>query len=154
MVMSVKISKQVEKEIINLLHMGYSSKSITDVMKKKYKLQITNGEIIVIAKKMGIHKIGNRDINSFKDKMENISYSLPTILENDTYKNKLKKNLVLILLCLIILFVSIYLLGGLKIFVIALSVFGVIVVSLIMIVYFKYVYKNKSIREKLFKKNK
>lgn len=154
MVISVKISKQQEKEIINLLHMGYSSKSIIDVMKKKYKLQLTSGEIVVIAKKMGIRKIGSKDANSLKDKMENISYSLPTILKNDTYKSKLKKNTILILLCLIVLFVCIYVLGGLKVFMISLSVFGVIVISLVLLVYFKFVYKNKSIREKLFKKNK
>lgn len=150
----MKIGKQQEKEVINLLHMGYSSKSIIAVMKRKYKLQLTNGEIIVIAKKMGIRKIGNKDANSLKDKMENISYSLPTILDNETYKTKLKKNLILILLCLIILFVCIYFLGGLKIFLISLSVFGVIIISLITLVYLKFVYKNKSIREKLFKKNK
>ena len=83
------VNKKYQNEIITLLQGGYSISSISKVMSKKYKTEIKNSDILILAKQKNI-KVGNKDLEKLS--VKDISNVLLHAVKDENFINNVKNN--------------------------------------------------------------
>ena len=136
------VNKKYQEEIIALLQGGYSISSISKVMSKKYKTEIKNSDILILARQRNI-RVGNKDLEKLSTK--DISKALPYAVKDENLVNSVKNKLIILLICFIALLGAIYLIGGFKPMLITLGVVLTVLILALIVVYFKFIKGNADI---------
>ena len=147
---SMKLNKNVETEILNLIKSAYTVDSILLRLSKKYP-ELKKSDILIVARKNGYHNFGKKDLTTTKGKIKDAGDNISAALTYEPMMKKIKNTLIGLTVAIILLLVSLYLMFGLKTFLISLGVVIGILVLLIGIIYFGYVKGNKNLRNQVKK---
>lgn len=142
--MVIVINKKYQNEIVSCLQLGYSIPSICKVMSKKYKgVEFKSSDIIILAKQRNI-QVGKKDLSKEKIDFKTAEKMLPTILEDSAMMGKIKKSILIIILCFVVLMGVIWYLAGIKPMLITLAICAVVFGGIFAYIYFTYVRNGKS----------
>ena len=147
---SMKLNKSVETEILNLIKSAYTVDSILLRLGKKYP-ELKKSDILIVARKNGYHNFGKKDLTTTKGKIKDAGDNISVALTYEPMMKKIKTTLIGLTIAVVLLLVSLYLMFGLKTFLISLGVVVGILVILIGIIYFGYVKGNKNLRNQVKK---
>ena len=86
------VNKKYQEEVIALLQGGYSISSIAKVMSKKYKTEIKNSDILILAKQRNI-RVGNKDLEKLNTK--DVGKVLPQAVKDEKLVNSVKNKLII-----------------------------------------------------------
>ena len=112
----VGLNRTVKREVIGLIKAGYSVEAICALMKdKSHPITLAPSEVLLVAKQNNL-KLGHKKY----DKKELQKQQLHNTLNSEEDLAKVKKSLVILVLCLIGLLVAVWLLYGFRAFLIAL----------------------------------
>ena len=136
------VNKKYQEEVIALLQGGYSISSIAKVMSKKYKTEIKNSDILILAKQRNI-RVGNKDLEKLNTK--DVGKVLPQAVKDEKLVNSVKNKLIILFVCFVVLLGAIYLIGGFKPMLITLGVVLTVLIVGLVIVYFKFIKGNSEI---------
>ena len=151
----MKLNKNVETEILNLIKSAYTVDSILLRLGKKYP-DLKKSDILIVARKNGYHNFGKKDITTTKGKIKDAGDNISVALTYEPMMKKIKNTLIGLLIAVVLLSVCLYLLFGLKAFLITLGVIVGLFLIIVIGIYFGYVRGNKTLHNqvKQYFKNK
>ena len=139
----MRVSKQEQEEIIALVREGYTLNSICVIMKNKTNgKEISQGDIVLISKKAGIKTFGKKEFNTKNAIKEN----LPNIAKDIEMMSKVKKTLIIISLCLLVLIGIIGYLWGIRPMIITACVVLLLITVCILFCYFSFIKGNRALK--------
>lgn len=142
----MKLSKNQETEIYNLIVNGYNVDSILLRLNKKYP-KLTKSDILIVAKKNNINVFGKKDVTTTKGKLKEAEGNIAYAITQKPMFDRIKKSLVGLFIGILLLLVCVGLIFGLKPFIIGLCVFIGLIFILGLISYIKFFRKNKQLKE-------
>jgi len=146
----MRLNKNQEQEILKMIQSGYNIDSILVSIRKIYpSLSISKSDILIIARKSGYHNFGKKDITTTKGKIKDAGDNISVALGHKPMMDKVKKSLLGLLIAVILLFACMYLLFGLKAFLITLGVVFGLFILIVGFIYFGYVKGNKNLHNQV-----
>lgn len=144
----MKLNKNVETEILNLIKSAYTVDSILLRLGKKYP-DLKKSDILIVARKNGYHNFGKKDITTTKGKIKDAGDNISVALTYEPMMKKIKNTLIGLLIAVVLLSVCLYLLFGLKAFLITLGVIVGLFLIIVIGIYFGYVRGNKTLHNQV-----
>lgn len=145
---NMKLNKNVESEILGFIKSAYTVDSILLRLNKKYP-DLKKSDILIVARKNGYHNFGKKDITTTKGKIKDAGDNISVALTYEPMMKKIKNTLVGLLIAVVLLSICLYLLFGLKAFLITLGVIVGLFLIMVVGIYFGYVRGNKTLRNQV-----
>lgn len=146
----MRLNKGQEQEILSMIQGGYNIDSVVLAVNKKYpSLKISKSDILIIARKNGYHNFGKKDITTTKGKIKDAGDNISVALTHEPMMKKIKNTLIGLLIAVVLLLVCLYVLFGLKTFLITFCVVLGLFMLVIGFIYFGYVKGNKTLHKQV-----